>query len=69
MRCVVVNGARLKAEAQCANCGCEISEGYVREIRTHRVYCDFRCYSATVQTSPEALTYRTPALSAWRRNS
>jgi hypothetical protein len=69
MLCLVVNGAKLKAETQCANCSRKISDGYVREIRTRRIYCDFRCYSAAVQTSLEALTYRTPTLSAWTRNS
>jgi hypothetical protein len=69
MRCVVVNGAKLKAETQCANCGCKIGNGYVREIRTHCIYCDFRCYSAAVQPSLEALTYRMPTLSAWTRSS
>jgi hypothetical protein len=70
MRCVLVNGAKLKAEAQCANCGRKIGgDGYVREIRTHRVYCDFQCYSAAVQISLEALTYRMPTLTAWKRSS
>jgi hypothetical protein len=69
MRCVVVNGARLKAETQCANCGCKIGDGYVREICTHRIFCDFRCYSAAVEISLEALTYRMPTLNAWKRSS
>jgi hypothetical protein len=69
MRCVVVNGAKLKAETQCANCGRKISDGYVREIRTDRIYCDFRCYSASVQTSLELLSSRTPTLGAWRQSS
>lgn len=69
MRCVMVNGAKLKAETQCANCGSKISEGYVREIRTRRIYCDFRCYSAAAQSSREPFTYRTPALNAWTRSS
>jgi hypothetical protein len=69
MRCVVVNGAKLKAETQCANCRRKISDGYVREIRTRRVYCDFRCYSTAVQTPLEALIYRTPVLGALTRSS
>ncbi len=69
MRCVVVNGAKLKAETQCANCGNKISDGYVREIRTRRIYCDFRCYSAGVQTSLEAFAPRMPTLNAWTRSS
>jgi hypothetical protein len=69
MRCVMVNGAKLKAETQCANCGCKISDGYVREIRTRRIYCDFHCYSATVDTPLTTLGYRTGALNAWKRSS
>ena len=69
MRCVVVNGARLKAETQCANCCCKISDGYVREIRSHRIYCDFQCYSAAVQIRLEAFAYRMPALSTWKKSS
>ena len=69
MRCVVVNGAKLKAETQCINCGRKVSDGYVREIRTHRIYCDFQCYSAAVQTSLEAFAHRMPTLTAWTRSS
>jgi hypothetical protein len=69
MRCVMVNGAKLKAETQCANCGGKINDSYVREIRSRRIYCGFRCYSATVDTPITMLAYRTPTLNAWTRTS
>jgi len=71
MRCVIVNGAKLKAETTCAHCGNKIAANYVREIGYRRIYCDFGCYSAAVEASVTALVYRAPApvLGAWRRGS
>jgi hypothetical protein len=69
MRCVLVNGARFKAPTLCAHCSNKISASYVREIGTRIVYCDFRCYSAAVETSVGILGYRTPRPSAWSRRS
>jgi hypothetical protein len=69
MRCVVVNGARLKAPASCAHCGKQVSAGYVREISTRIVYCDFRCYGAAVEMSLRTLGYRSPTPSASTRRS
>ena len=67
MRCVVVTGARLKAQAFCAHCGEEIGDSYIREIGTRMVYCDFHCYSVALETSVAARGYYPPAL--WTRTS
>lgn len=69
MRCVLVNGARLKAPTLCAHCSNMIGQSYVREIGSRLIYCDFRCYSVAIQTSVKVLGYRTPALNAWTRSS
>ncbi|HTV38571.1 MAG TPA: hypothetical protein VMF12_19235 [Xanthobacteraceae bacterium] len=69
MRCMFVNGARLKAPASCAHCGNQIGTSYVREIATRIVFCDFRCYSAAVEMSLRMLGYRTPTPSARTRRS
>jgi hypothetical protein len=69
MRCVIVNGAKLKAEATCAYCSNRIGASYVREMGYRRIYCDFHCYSAAVETSVTALSYRAPRLGAWKRSS
>ncbi len=67
MRCVLVNGAKLKAPTSCAHCGNKISTDYVREIGTRIVYCSFRCYGTAVATSVRVLSNRVPAPSAWSR--
>ncbi len=67
MRCVLVNGAKLKAPTLCAHCGNTISTNYVREIGTSVVYCNFGCYSTAVATSVRMLGNRAPAPSAWSR--
>jgi hypothetical protein len=69
MRCVLVNGAKLKAPALCAHCGNKISASYVREIGTRIVFCDFRCYNAAAETSVRTPGYRTPTASAWTGRS
>jgi hypothetical protein len=69
MRCVVVNGAKLKAETVCAHCGHKIGDGYVREIGSRLIYCDFRCYSVAVEKTVTFLGYRAPAVSVWRSGS
>jgi hypothetical protein len=69
MRCIIVNDAYLKTEAFCAHCGNKIGESYVREIGSRLIYCDFRCYGVAFKTSTAALSYRSPVLSAWTRNS
>ena len=67
MRCVIVNGARLKAQVFCAHCGEEIDDSYIREIGTRTVYCDFHCYSVALETSVAVRGYYPPAL--WTRTS
>lgn len=69
MRCVIVNGAKLKAETACAYCSNKIGARYVREMGYRRLYCDFDCYSAAIETSVTALGYRAPALGIWKRSS
>lgn len=69
MRCVLVNGAKLKTDASCAHCGGKIGDDYVRDIGTRLIYCDFRCFSVAVETSIRKLGYRPPALNAWKRSS
>jgi hypothetical protein len=69
MRCVLVNGAKLKAQAFCAHCGRAIGDSYIREIRGRLIYCDFQCYSVSLETSIRARSYALPALGAWTRTS
>jgi hypothetical protein len=69
VRCVFVNGAKLKADTSCTHCSNKIGDSYVREIGSRLIYCDFRCYDVAVETSIKALAYRAPALSAWGRSS
>jgi len=69
MRCVMVNGAKLKAQAFCAHCGDEIDDSYIREIRSRTVYCDFHCYSVALEMSVATRGYSPPALGAWTRSS
>jgi hypothetical protein len=69
MRCVVVNGASLKAETRCARCGSRIAESYIREIGNRLFYCDYECFGIAVQSSVQALAERPPMLSAWTRSS
>jgi hypothetical protein len=58
MRCVVVTGARLKANTLCAYCANKIEEGYIREIGSRRIYCDYRCYCVAAETAVVALSAR-----------
>jgi hypothetical protein len=69
MRCVIVNRAKLKAETACAHCGNKIGGGYVREISSRRIYCDFRCYNVAVERAVTILGYRAPVVSARRSGS
>lgn len=71
MRCVFVNGAKLKADVPCSHCGNKIAESYVREVSSRLIYCDFFCYSVAVEGSIRALAKRAPApaVSAWSRSS
>jgi hypothetical protein len=69
MRCVIVNGAKLKAQACCAHCGQAIGDSYIREIGSRLIYCDFDCYSVALETAVVTRGYPLPALGAWTRRS
>lgn len=42
---VLVNDRVPPADADCGLCGCKIEKGYVRESRTHLLYCDIQCFA------------------------
>ncbi len=69
MRCVIVNGAKLKAEVFCAHCSHAVGEGYVRDMRNRVIYCDFACYRVAVGMPPVAFEQRAPAPNGWMRRS
>jgi hypothetical protein len=69
MRCVIVNGAKLKAQACCARCGRPIGDSYIREIGSRLIYCDFHCYSVALETSVVTSVHALPALGTWTRRS
>lgn len=69
MRCVMVNGAKLKAQAFCAHCNDEIGDSYIREIGTRSVYCDFDCYRVALESSVATRGYYRPAFGTWTRSS
>jgi hypothetical protein len=62
MRCIVVNGAKLKADACCAHCHSRIGQNYIREIGSRLMYCDYGCYRGAVEVPIMALGYRARAL-------
>jgi hypothetical protein len=69
MRCVIVNGAKLKAQARCAYCSRPIGNGYIREIGSRLIYCDFHCYSVALENAVITRAYPQLALGAWTRRS
>ena len=69
MRCVIVNGAKLKAEVFCAHCSRAVGESYVRDMRNRVIYCDFSCYRAAVGMPPVAFEQRATAPNGWTRRS
>jgi hypothetical protein len=69
MRCVIVNGAQLKAETACAQCARKVGEGYVRDMRNRKIYCDFICYAVAAGTPARMPEQRVPPVNAWRRSS
>jgi hypothetical protein len=69
MRCVVVNGAQLKADAVCAHYANRIGENYIREIGSRLIYCEYRCYGIAAELSAAALAYCAPVLSRGTRGS
>ena len=42
-RFIFINGRTPHQSAHCASCREPISDGYVREIATGLLYCDYRC--------------------------
>jgi hypothetical protein len=48
MRCILVNGAKLKADACCHYCRKQIGDSYVRDTVNRRLYCGRDCYCSTV---------------------
>lgn len=69
MRCVIVNGARLKADMSCARCGRAIGEGYVRDMRNRLIYCDFTCYRVAVGMPLATFEQRATMPNGWMRRS
>ena len=69
MRCIIVNGAKLKARALCAHCSRPIEDGYIREIGSRLIYCDFHCYSVARETAVMTRAYPQLALGAATRRS
>jgi hypothetical protein len=69
MRCVIVNGAKLKAEVSCTHCGCTIGEGYVRDMRNRQIYCDFDCYRVAVGVPLVTFEQRAATPNGWMRRS
>jgi hypothetical protein len=69
MRCVIVNGAKLKAEVSCAHCGRAVGAGYVRDMRNRMIYCDFTCYRVAVGMPPTAFEQRAIVPNGWMRRS
>jgi len=65
MRCIIVNGAKLKAQARCAYCNRTIGEGYIREIGSRLIYCDFHCYSVALEAAVMTRAYPQLALGSW----
>jgi len=58
MRCILVNGAKLKADSYCCCCRKPIGDNYVREIATRRIYYHRDCYSSAVGAPLVSLQYR-----------
>jgi hypothetical protein len=69
MRCVIVNGAKLKAEVFCAHCSRAVGENYVRDMRNRVIYCDFSCYRVAAGMPPVAFEQRATAPNGWTRRS
>jgi hypothetical protein len=69
MRCILVNDARLKAEAYCTYCRKKIGDNYIREIGSNFLYCDYDCYQNGNLTAAQLSGYVMPAVSAWTLSS
>jgi hypothetical protein len=69
MRCILVTGAKLKTDSCCSCCCKQIGDGYVREIGTGRVFCDYECYCIAVRAPVVTLQFRARQLTSWRASS
>ena len=69
MRCVIVNGAKLKADVSCAYCGRTIGEGYVRDMRSRQIFCGFDCYRVAVGVPLMSFERRATAPNGWMRRT
>jgi hypothetical protein len=69
MRCIMVNGAKLKTDACCHYCRKAIAEHYVREIGNRQIYCDHDCYCYAIGMMGPALPTRARPPFYWRISS
>jgi hypothetical protein len=69
MRCVIVNGAILKADTACAYCRNKIGESYTRAIGSRLVYCGYGCYAMADKASMPPPGYRASERGVWTRSS
>ena len=69
MRCVLVNGARLKAETCCTWCGRQIGDSYIRQIGTRRRYCNYECFRSATKAPVVTLDYRPDLARSWTARS
>jgi hypothetical protein len=69
MRCILVNGAKLKADTCCCYCRKAIGDSYVRETGTRRIYCSHDCYCGAVGAPTPTLEYCALPLNSWRLGS
>ena len=45
MNFVLVNDRAARASSACAHCSSSIGAGYLRDLSTARLYCDYECYA------------------------
>jgi hypothetical protein len=46
VRFILVNGRTPRARSLCVACHQSVGANYLREVRTHLIYCDHNCYIA-----------------------
>ncbi len=54
IHCIQVNDVNLHGKINCGRCAQPLWKRYVRKIRTHTIYCDFRCYDASRASRTDA---------------
>jgi hypothetical protein len=69
MRCILVNDAKLKAEAYCTYCRNKIGDSYIREIGSKFLYCDYACYQSGDARAVQPSGFVMPTMSAWTLSS